>query len=259
MNRVQMYVTRMGATSHSTKIKAAICAAAVLVLAYLVFVQGAQEVTANRGARAAEGIRMTSVQAEEMSGTASAVGTLIKDAAWSADQPPHVAGRVTPDPQDRREGSSEDVWYVRRIESLVEHWEPRYSAARYDIDRFEHRFRTTQERLREYFSEQGDLTASVHDPYLRAELRRRDSEELEAYDRWTVEGKELLIKALAMRRELDDMDTVIRKQLLTVSMLSEYTAEVSIPASAESLYQSLNEFRNLSDELAGDLSTHVFN
>lgn len=62
-----------------------------------------------------------------------------------------------------------------------------------------------------------------------------------------------------MGRELDDMDIIIRKQQLTISMLSQYTRESSIPSSAESLHASLSEFRLQSDKLARDLSTDVFN
>ena len=259
MNRAYRYITNPGTTSRSAKIKAAICAVAVLALAYVVFVQGGQDVTAERGARAAEGIRMTSVQAEDMSTTASAVSTLIEDAAGSPPLRSQTKADVTPGSQDTRETVDPDAWYVRRIETLVDRWEPGYSAAKADIGRFEHRFSTTQDRLREYFVEQGELTESVHDSSLRARLKRRDSEEREAYDRWTAEGSELLTRALAMGRELDDMDVVIRKQQLTVTMLSQYTTGSSIPSSAENLHASLSEFRVQSDQLASDLSTHVFN
>ena len=88
---------------------------------------------------------------------------------------------------------------------------------------------------------------------------RRDAEERDAYERWTVEGSRLLNRALAMGRDLDDMDVVIRKQQLTISMLSQYTSESSIPSSAKSLHASLSEFRLQSDELARDLSIDVFN
>ena len=74
-----------------------------------------------------------------------------------------------------------------------------------------------------------------------------------------MEGSQLLNRALAMGRQLDDMDVVIRKQQLTVGMLSQYTRERSIPGSAESLHASLSEFRLQSDRLASDLSANVFN
>ena len=259
MNRAHRYISNPGTPSRPTKIKLFICAIAVLALAYVVFVQGGQDVTAERGARAAEGIRMTSVQAEDMSTTASAVSTLIEDAAGSPPLRSQTKADVTQGSQDTQEIADPEAWYVRRIETLVDRWEPGYSAAKADIERFEHRFSTTQDRLREYFVEQGELTDSVHDSSLRARLKRRDSEEQEAYDRWTAEGSELLTRALAMGRELDDMDVVIRKQQLTVTMLSQYTTGSSIPSSAESLHASLSEFRVQSDQLASDLSTHVFN
>ena len=259
MNRAHRYITNPGTTSRSAKIKAAICAVAILALAYVVFVQGGQDVTAERGARAAEGIRMTSVQAEDMSTTASAVSTLIEDAAGSPPLRSQAKADVTPGSQDTRDNTDPDAWYTRRIETLVDRWEPGYSAAKADIEKFEHRFSTTQDRLREYFDEQGELTESVNDPMLRTELERRDEEEREAYMRWTMEGWQLLDRARVMGRELDDMDVVIRKQQLTVTMLSEYTTGSSIPSSAESLYASLSEFRVQSDQLASDLSTHVFN
>ena len=245
-------------SSLANKVKAVVCVMAVLVLVYVVFVQGWQNVSAQRGARAAEGIRMTSEQADDVSRTTGAVGTLIAAAAApsSSNPPPLESGFSSEDAQPQLE---EGAWYVVRIEDISGRWEPAYSAAKADIERFEHRFRTAEDRLSEYFDEQRELTGSVSDSALRAELRLRDSEERQAYTRWTEEGRKLLNRALAIERELDDMDVVIRKQQLTVSMLSEYSSASSIPSSAQSLHRALGEFRLQSDELASDLSTRVFN
>ena len=260
MNRAYSYANiGWGRMPHSAKIKTAICTVAVLALCYVVFIQGGQNATAERGARAAEGIRMTSEQAEDMSETASAVGTIIEDAAVPPSSSSPSGMDVVAPTQDARPRITSDAWYVRRLESLVDRWGPKYGAAKADIEMFEHRFTTAQDRLREYFDQQTKLTGGVNDPMLKAELKRRDEEEREAYERWLMEGWQLLDRARAMGRELDDMDVVIRKQQLTVSMLSEYTTESSIPSSAESLYRSLGEFRVQSDQLARDLSIHVFN
>ena len=260
MNRPFIHTARFYRSSLATKVKASICVMAVLILAYVVFVQGWQNVSAQRGARAAEGIRMTSEQADDMSRTTGAVGTLIADAAApsssTSNPSPSEGGFSSKDAQPHLEDSA---WYVVRIEDITGRWRPAYSAAKADIERFEHRFRTAEDRLSEYFDEQRELTGSVSDPALRAELRLRDSEERRAYTRWTEEGRKLLNRALAIERELDDMDVVIRKQQLTVSMLSEYSRASSIPSSAQSLHGALGEFRLQSDELASDLSTRVFN
>ena len=262
MNRPSFHTARFYRSSLATRVKASICVMAVLVIVYVVFVQGWQNVSAQRGARAAEGIRMTSEQADDMSRTTGAVGTLITTAAA-----PSSPAR-SPDPslstgglssKEARPPLEDSTWYVVRIEDISGRWGPAYSAAKADIERFEHRFRTAEDRLGEYFDEQRELTVSVNDPALRSELRRRDSEERSAYARWTEEGRKLLDRALAIERELDDMDVVIRKQELTVSMLSEYSRASSIPSSAQSLHRALGEFRLQSDELASDLSTRVFN
>ena len=263
MNRHFIHTASLYRSSLATKVKAVVCVMAVLILVYVVFVQGWQNVSAQRGARAAEGIKMTSEQAGDMSRTTSAVGTLIATAAApspsaSSSSPPSsvVDGLAPGESQPHLEDSA---WYVVRIEDISGRWGPAYSAAKADIERFKHRFRTAEDRLSEYFDDQRELTDSVSDSTLRSELSRRDSEERRAYTRWTDEGRKLLDRALAIERELDDMDVVIRKQQLTVSMLSEYSRASSIPSSAQSLHTALDEFRLQSDELASDLSTRVFN
>ena len=57
MNRHFIHTARFYRSSLATKVKASICVMAVLILAYVVFVQGWQNVSAQRGARAAEGMR----------------------------------------------------------------------------------------------------------------------------------------------------------------------------------------------------------
>ena len=262
MHRPFIHTASLYRSSLANKVKAVVCVTAVLVLVYVVFVQGWQNVSAQKGARAAEGIRMTSEQADDVSRTTGAVGTLIAAAA----APSSTAASFGPAPsegvfssEDAQPQLEDNAWYVVRIEDISGRWEPAYSAAKADIERFEHRFRTAEDRLSEYFDEQRELTVSVSDSALRSELRRRDSEEQRAYTRWTEEGRKLLNRALAIERELDDMDVVIRKQQLTVSMLSEYSSASSIPSSAQSLHRALGEFHLQSDELASDLSTRVFN
>ncbi len=254
-----MYITDSDRFSHTGKVKVVICVVAILTLAYVVFVQGWQNASASRGARASEAIRLTSEQAGDMSQASSAVGTLIADAARpSSNSYPTLSGERR-SAQDLLSDTATGTWYVSRIETLSARWTPAYLAAKSDIERFEHRFRTSEDRLNEYFEEQSRLTGSVNDPSLVAELRHRDSEEREAYARWMEEGGKLLDRALAIGRELDDMDVVIRKQQLTANMLSQYTRASSIPGSAQSLHRALGEFRMQSDELARDLSIHVFN
>ena len=53
--------------SNPAVIKASMCAVAVLALVYIVLFQGRQDAVASKGAMAAEGIQMTSQQAEHMS------------------------------------------------------------------------------------------------------------------------------------------------------------------------------------------------
>ncbi len=240
-------------------VKAAVCVLAILGVGYWVFVQGSQSVEAHRGATAAEGIEQTSEKAEDMTQTADAVSTLIEDTSVDLSSTPPSAENLTPIVQDPQASVDLESWYVRRVEDLVNRWEPRYAASIDDINKFEHRFKTTEDRLAEYFEKQSQITESVNDPNLRAELLNRDLEEREAYSRWMAEGRELLARAQAMRRDLDDMDAVIRKQQLTVSMLSEYGRSSTIPNSVKSLHASLSDFRRQSNELAEDLSTQIFN
>ena len=238
--------------------KAGICIILVLALGYVVFVQGARNVDANRGVRAAEGIELTSEQATDMTETADSVSALIEDAAIDVSADPSPSTGATPSAQGSEASATSDAWYVRRIEDLMNRWGPRYAAAVDDIVKFEHRFKTTEDRLHEYFQQQAELTESVNDPKLRAELQNRDNEEQAAYSRWMAEGSRILAEAQAMHRDLDDMNAAIQKQQLTVSMLAEYSKLGAIPSSVRSLHASLSAFRQQSDELARDLSSQVF-
>lgn len=231
--------------------KIAVCVIAFGALVYVVFVQGAQNVDADRGERAAEGIELTSEQAEKMTETANLVSELIEETSIAESGSPSSS-------QDSVATSTIDAWYVRRIENLMDRWGPRYAAAVDDVARFEHRFNAAQDRLEEYFTQQAELTESINDPVLRAELRNRDNEERYAYSRWTAQAHSILAQALSMRRDLEDMDALIRKQQLTVSMLTEFRELTAIPSSVKSLHSSLSAFRQQSNELARDLSTQVF-
>ena len=235
--------------------KTGICLAAVLGLLYVVLVMGGRNVEADRAVRAAEGIKLTSEQADDMTQTADAVSTLIEDTVGEVSP---AATSVGSTPVAGGELARSDEWYVRRADELASRWGPRYEAASRDIDKFEHRFRTTQDRLTEYFQKQSEITQGVNSPNLRTVLQNRDAEEQAAYARWIEEGYKLLAQARNMRVDLDDMDAVIRKQQLTVNMLSEYSQVSSIPSSVRSLYSSLGEFRRQSNQLANDLSSQVF-
>ena len=244
MNYKQLLTPRMA--------KAGICVAAILGLLYVVLVLGGRNVEAERAVRATEGIEETSEQAQDMTHTADAVSTLIEDTVADVSSSASSADTATVT------GPRPGEWYVRRVEDLTNRWGPRYAAAIADIDTFESRFMTTRDRLDEYFEKQSEITATVNDHNLRAELENRDKEERVAYSRWIDDGSRLLSQARNMRADLDDMDAVIRKQQLTVNMLSEYNSVRSIPNSVNSLHVSLGDFRRQSDQLAQDLSSQVF-
>ena len=241
----------------STQFKVGVCAVIVVVLLYAVFIMGRQSVDASRGTRAAEGIQHTSEQVEVVTRSADAVAELLDE----------TSPEVSPEPVSSTDGTltsvgtqtqASDTVYVQRLEDLKSRWEPRYTAAIDDIERLEHRFSTATDRLEEYFAQQSELTQAINDLNLRAQLQQRDSEERAAYGRWMANGTTLLAEVQAMRQDLDDMNTVILKQELTVNMLSEYGAMREIPASVKTLYESLSVFRQQSDQLAGDLSGRVF-
>lgn len=260
----------------SKKVKALSIAVILMVVTYAIFVQGHESVKADRGLRAAEGIEYTSMQAQDMTVTAEQVGDLIESVTAPAglDTPQAVPTRRVPRPSNnievvgdsdtvaaRSSGISEETaaYYSMRVETLLAEWAPRYEAATRDIDTFEQRFETAEDRLQEYFDEQSSLTDSVNDPVLREQLRARDVAERGAYKHWLEQGMELLVQAQSMRRDLNDMNAVIRKQQLTVTMLSDYSMMTTIPASVQSLHDSLEGFRSQSDELASDLTREFFN
>ncbi len=243
---------RMANPTTARMVKVGICAALVLALGYVVFVQGARNVDANRGVRAAEGIELTVEQATDMADSTGSVTTLIEDAVIDVSDPSSQTTGATPSVHEA------DTWYVRRIEDLMSRWGPKYAAAIDDIVKFEHRFKATEDRLYEYFQQQADLTQSTNDPTLRTALQKRDNEEREAYSRWMADAHWILTQAQMMRQDLDDMNVVIEKQQLTVSMLADFSEISAIPSSVKTLHESLSGFRQESDELARSLSSQVF-
>ncbi len=148
MNRAYKYITKSDRFSRPAKLKAVICVVAILALAYMVFVQGWQNASANRGARAAEAIKLTSEQAGDMSHTSSAVGTLIAGAVHPSSTSYLIHSGTRSSSKAPLPDTAAGTWYVTRIENLSDRWSPAYLAAKADIERFEHRFRTTEDRLR---------------------------------------------------------------------------------------------------------------
>ena len=118
-------------------VKAGISVMAILALGYVVLVQGARNVDANRGVRAAEGIELTSEQATDMTETANSVSALIEDAAIDVPSDLSLSTGATPTAQESEASAKSDAWYVRRIEDLMDRWGPRYTAAVDDIVKFE--------------------------------------------------------------------------------------------------------------------------
>ena len=244
--------------------KVGIFAAAALTLMYVVLIQGDRNVEADRAVRASEGIEYTTRQAENMTQAADEVSVLLEDTVAS----PSIGGMsnqtkgkpigVEDTPQQELDQETVQTWYSDRINELNRRWSPRYRTAIRDIETFEHRFRTTRARLEEYFDQQTAMTDSISNPSLREDLKVRDHEERQAYDLWLQEGERVVTQASRMRRDLTDMDTIIRKQLLTVGMLGEFSQVRSIPESVKNLHDSLDIFRSQSDELAHDLSVNVF-
>ena len=198
-----------------------------------------------------------------MTQTTEDVSVLIEDTIAAPDLTPISRDVIATPGAQRPEISTEateatQTWYVARIDELRRRWTPRYEAAIRDIDTFESRFNTAASRLTEYFDQQSSLTDSIANPSLRSELETRDQQERDAYGRWLRDGELMVLQAIKIREELTDMDTVLRKQQLTASMLSEFSQLNSIPASAQSLHASLGSFRSQSDQLARDLSERVF-
>ena len=226
----------------SPQFKVGVCAVIAVVLLYVVFIVGRQSVDASRGTRAVEGIQHTSEQVEVVTRSADAVAELLDETSPDVSAEP-ISSADSTRTNVGTQAQASDTVYVQRLGDLKGRWEPRYTAAIEDIERLEHRFSTAADRLEEYFAKQSELTQEINDSNLRAQLQQRDNEERAAYGRWMANGTTLLAEVQAMRQDLDDMNTVILKQELTVNMLSEYGAMREIPASVKALYESLGVFR----------------
>ncbi len=223
------------------KIELIIALVALGALGYLIFVYG-HSTEAASSAKAAQAISLTSEQASDMSDAAQKVGDLIPAAGGDA-------------PTDADAGT----WYEREFALLYDKWSPLYEAAISDLLKFENRFYTAEDWLETYKSEQRELTNSVvNDRDLRRTLMERDKAEFAAYDRWISDGDRLVAEVRIIHDELVNMNTVLEKQQLTITMLKESEVWRSIPDSALKLHASLDGFREQSNSLTEKLHAREF-
>ena len=147
-------------------------------------------------------------------------------------------------------GSEDQAAYIAAVNDLQSEWRPRYETAKGDHARLLHRIALVEDTAASYFQRQGELTARIHDPDLRAGAAAGDAKELRKFEDWRGASTELVARVDAIVRDLDDMDIVIEKLNLSANFSALHTSFESLTLSITGLQRDLKGFRTKSDEIA---------
>ena len=140
-----------------------------------------------------------------------------------------------------------DTEYVRAVEVLKATWEPRYSRAMEEYQRFERRVVHAREMAYRYMETQQQLTHSYKNEDIRRAQERRDYYEQKAILEWVAGAEEVLGQARSIRDDLTDMNTTIVKLELSANFKSVYQDFAKIPLSMTLLNEELDTFQERSD------------
>ena len=125
---------------------------------------------------------------------------------------------------------------------LAAAWEPRYTAADRDYKRFMADLAEVQKLAADYFRIQGDLTAALQDPELRAAALEGDRRERRIWAAWQEQAQRTRRQARAIKQDLDDMNVLIAKLRLSADFGRLQNIYLQLPDSMLALEAELGEF-----------------
>lgn len=139
--------------------------------------------------------------------------------------------------------------YVNAVNQLQQAWQPRYEKAATDYKVFAYRVHHTEKMAQEYFEIQARLTRTINDPEKRRHAAASDLLERESYLAWREQAARTLSQARLIKRDLDDMNVVITKQVLSANFAALYENFHEMPQSMLSLHAEIAEFQRRSDRI----------
>ena len=139
--------------------------------------------------------------------------------------------------------------YIAAVTQLRQAWQPRYEKAAADYKVFAYRIHHTEKMAQEYFEIQSRLTRSINDPEQRNRAAANDLLEREIYLDWRDQANRTLAQARLIKRDLDDMNVIVTKQVLSANFASLYRDFQEMPQSMLTLHAEIAEFRRRSDHI----------
>ena len=114
------------------------------------------------------------------------------------------------------------------------------------------------ERMAErYFQAQEDLTTLLHSDEERRRAEASDAAQRQTYLTWQWQSDKTLEQAHQVMLELDDMNIIITKQMLSAHFESLYQGILTMPVEMEKLHQELEHFRAQSRKIHQDFGVET--
>ena len=139
--------------------------------------------------------------------------------------------------------------YLAAVQQLQAAWSPRYQKAIKDYKVFAYRIHHSEKMAEEYFHIQARLTASITNVDIRGKAEQNDLHERNAYLEWRSQAHKTLSRALLIKQDLDDMDVIITKQVLSANFAALYQDFQELPQSMVALHADIREFHRQSEEI----------
>ena len=217
-------------------LKYALIAVVVAVIAYTgLTVYG--EVTQTEAARMSDSVQLAENQAENMN---RALGDVSVFAGGTSDG---NASEVGSQP------TTAEIAKITSIDALIDRWEPRYDDAKLAYVKFEAAIDNAKASAAGYFATQQALTEMINDPATKAKARQDDERDLALYRQWEAQANSALAKALAIGKQLDDMDASLRKLELRTDFVFDTSSFQDVPTAILELDAQLSEFRAASETI----------
>ena len=147
--------------------------------------------------------------------------------------------------------------YAAASARLKSEWDPRYTAAVAEHEKFVYRIQKVKEAGSEYFALQDALSKEISNPELRAEQIRRDAAEAELFREWNRQADARLVDIQKIMSDLKDMDIIIEKQNLSAHFTAIYDGFDELPASVTQLHLDLDRFHQQSELIAQTFAPQI--
>ena len=142
-----------------------------------------------------------------------------------------------------------DITKITNIDTLIDHWEPRYDDAKLAYVKFEAAIDNAKVSAADYFATQQALTERINDPANKTQAREDDERDLALYKQWETQADSALSKAKAIGTQLDDMDASLRKLELRTDFVFDTSSFQGVPAAITELDAQLDEFKAASESI----------